>query len=146
MNTFPRANKTALLRKITSLAMIVLFVSFSISIWKMILANGMLLLLVLGTFVVVLARNLDILFGKPALKLDEFGISQGGYLWPMDNWKLEWSAITKARLFGGENPTLIVLDTPLATRMVTDFESFEQIVQMVYTELEKRGCPIEKNS
>ncbi len=146
MNTFPRASKTALLRKVTSLALIVLFVSVSISIWKMILANGMLLLLVLGTFVVVLARNLDPLFGKPVLKLDEFGISQGGYLWPMDNWKFEWSAITKARLFGGANPTLIVLDTALATRMVTDFESFEQIVQMVCAELEKRGCPIEKNS
>lgn len=146
MKAFPRASKTALLRKITSLALIVLFVSVSISIWKMILSNGMLLLLVLGTFVVVLARNLDPLFGKPVLKLDEFGISQGGYLWPMDNWKFEWSAITKARLFGGTNPTLIVLDTALATRMVTDFESFEQIVQMVCTELEKRGCPIEKNS
>ena len=146
MKTFPRASKTALLRKITSLAIIVLFVSVSISIWKMILANGMLLLLVLGTFIVVLARNLDPLFGKPVLKLDEFGISQGGYLWPMDNWKFEWSTITKARLFGGANPTLIVLDTPLATRMVTDFESFEQIVQMVCSELEKRGCPIEKNS
>lgn len=146
MKTFPRASKTALLRKFTSLALIVLLVSVSISIWKMILSNGMLLLLVLGTFVVVLARNLDSLFGKPVLKLDEFGISQAGYLWPMDNWKLEWSAITKARLFGGANPTLIVLDTPLTKRMVTDFESFEQIVQRICAELEKRGCPIEKNS
>jgi hypothetical protein len=110
----------------------------------MFLANGMILILVLVISLVVLIRNLDPFLGKPILKLDEFGISQSGYLWPMDNWKLEWDAVTRARLFGQGNPTLIVLDSKQSTRMVTDFESFDQVVQLIREQLEKRGCPVEK--
>lgn len=143
MTTFQRTGKADSVRKITGLAMIGLWIYVAITGWKMFLENGLFLVLALGTFIITLFRVLDPFLSKPVLRIDDDGISQGGHLWPMDNWKLEWNTVTRARLFGEGKPTLIVLNTPMATKMVTEFESFDQLVQLVREQLEKRGCPLE---
>ena len=144
MTIFQHTGKANMRQRFTSAFLLVLCVYVGIRGWPLLAASWLLLLLALVILVLALLRGLDPFLSKPVLKIDETGISQGGHVWPGDNWTLKWESVTRARLFGGEAPSLLVLSANRVTRLVADYEPFEQVVELTRAQLEKRGCPVEE--
>jgi hypothetical protein len=144
MTKFQHTGKANTRQKITSLFLLSLCVYVGIRGRDLFAASLPLLALALAILALALLRGLDPFLSKPVLKIDETGISQGGHIWPGDNWTLKWDLVTRARLFGGEAPNLLVLNAKRTTRLVADYESFEQVIELTRAQLEKRGCPLEK--
>jgi hypothetical protein len=144
MTTFQHTGKATARQKFTSAFLLVLCVYVGIRGWVLLTAYSPVLFLALVTLALALLRGLDPFLSKPVLKIDETGISQSGRVWPGENWTLKWEAVTRARLYGGETPSLLVLSAKRATRLVADYEFFDQVIELTRAQLEKRGCKIEK--
>jgi hypothetical protein len=144
MTTFQYTGKANTRQKLTSLFLLFLCVYVGIRGWALLTAYSPILFLALVTLVLAILRGLDPFLSKPVLKIDETGISQSSRVWPGENWTLKWEAVTRARVFGGETPSLLVLNAKRVTRLVADYESFEQVIELTREQLEKRGCPLEK--
>lgn len=144
MITFQYTGKATARQKITSLFLLFLCVYVGIRGWALFSASSPILILALVTLLLAILRGLDPFLSKPVLKIDETGISQSGHVWLGDNWTLKWDAVTKARVFGGETPSLLVLSANRVTRLVADYESFDRVIELTREQLEKRGCPLEK--
>ncbi len=143
MTTFQHSGKGQTRQKITSAFLLVLCVYVGFRGWELFSVSWALLLFALVVLVLALLRGLDPFLSQPVLKIDETGLSQSGHLWPGENWTLKWEAVTRARLFGGETPTLLVLSAKRTTRLVADYESFEKVIELTRAQLEKRGCRVE---
>jgi hypothetical protein len=143
MTTFQHTGKANIRQRFTSAFLLVLCVYVGIRGWALFSASRPLLILALATLLLAILRGLDPFLSKPVLKIDETGLSQSGHVWPGDNWQLKWESVTRARVFGGETPTLLVLSAKQTTRLVADYESFEQVIELTREQLEKRGCQIE---
>lgn len=144
MATFQHTGKSNKRQKFTSAFLLVLCVYVGYRGWALFTASSPILFLALVTLVLALLRGLDPFMSKPVLKIDETGISQSGRVWPGENWTLKWEAVTRARILGGETPSLLVLNAKRSTRLVADYEAFEQVIKLTRAQLEKRGCKIEK--
>jgi hypothetical protein len=144
MTVFQYTGNASARQKFTSAFLLVLCVYVGIRGWALLTAYSPILFLALVTLALAILRGLDPFLSKPVLKIDETGISQSGRVWPGENWMLKWESVTRARVFGGETPSLLVLSSKRTTRLVADYESFEQVLALTRAQLEKRGCPLEK--
>jgi hypothetical protein len=144
MTTFQHTGKGNTRQKFTSAFLLVLCVYVGVRAWALFSVSWIFIVLGLGILVLALLRGLDPFLSKPVLTIDENGISQSGRIWPGENWRLEWESVSGARLYGEETPTALALSAKRVTRLVMGYASFEQVVQLVREQLEKRGCPLEK--
>ena len=143
MTTFQHTGKANMRQRFTSAFLLVLCVYVGFRGWTLFVGSWLLMLIALVILFLALLRGLDPFLSKPVLKIDETGISQSGHVWPGDNWQLKWESVTRARVLGGETPILIVLNTKRGTRLVADYESFEQVLELARGPLKKRGCTLE---
>jgi hypothetical protein len=143
MTTFQYTGKATSRQKITSAFLFFLCIYVGIRGWDLLTTYSPVLFLALVTLALALLRGLDPFLSKPVLKIDENGLSQSGRVWPGENWTLKWEKVTRARVLGGETPYLLALSAKRTTRLVMDYESFEQVVELTRAQLEKYGCRVE---
>lgn len=144
MTTFPASRSATTRQKITSLFLLGLCLYVGVRGWELFTASLALSLFALATLVLALLRGLDPFLSQPSLVIDDSGLAQRGHLWPGDNWRLSWEAITHARLVGGETLTFIVLSVKRGQRLIANYENLDQIAALISSQLEKRGGTVEQ--